>query len=951
VARPLDGPGVARRVAPFLAVAAAAMVMAVRAAAGEPEQVVGVGSMLAILSVSMVLPWRRMPTWTQAVPAFAGLVWVAQLQNDFGTASSGFTPLAVLPVVWLALHGTRRQMYTSVAGLGAALLVPLLLQGPSVTVDDWRRAVLWVLVGLVLGPTLHALVATARRGERAARTAASRLDGAFSALLDGAVILRALRDEHGTVDDFLIEYAKLPEDSPTRAEDLVDHRVSEFERAHPSGLLDRYLEVVATGAVRHWVQPDPRPGREGESYEVSAAPTTDGVAVVYRAVTDDRPHDRPHDRRRDLAVSAVELRSAFENAPAGMAVVTLDGMCIRANDALAQIVGVPRRDLVGGDLTARLTAPDRRRMVVQAERIRAGRAARSRVEVAVPREGDEILHASVRCSMVRDAEGTPSHYLLYVSDRGPQYRQEEVLRREKDFTTAVIETAGTPIVVLDDEARVARFNAAAQHLTGYGPEEVVGRYLWEVLFPPDRRPAVQLGFCDVTGRGVPLAHEEDWLTRDGRRRRIAWSNGFLTDEQGRRTHVVMTGIDVTDERAAKNLFASVIEAATATAIIGTDRDGVITVFNSGAERLLGWTAAELVGTATPLTLHDPAQIASAAADLAIDPGLPVLFAEVDAGGRPETRDWTWVRKDGSRRTVSMTVSVMRDTFGTRQGYLGVAEDVTQRRHAEGMVLSTLAKEREAAERLREIDRVKTDFVSSISHELRTPITSIVGYLEMLQDGVAGPLHEEQLELLQIVHRNSHRLLSLIEDLLTLSRIESGAFRLEVRRLDLREVAEAAREALAPIFANRDLNVEFRTGADPMDIDGDAGQLERVMMNLLTNAVKFTEDGGDITLSLTRDGDTVVLEVVDSGIGIPEAEQGHLFDKFFRSSTARQRAIQGTGLGLSIVQSIVQGHGGTVQLHSRPQVGTTVRVTLPCHAAEDVPPDRARSAAGLHEVVR
>jgi len=944
VARPLDGPGVLRKVAPFLALAATGMVMAIRSSADDPGRLVGVSTTLAILSVSMVLPWRRMPAWTQALPAFGGLVWVAQLRHDFGMASSGFSPLAILPVVWLALHGTRRQMYASVAGLGAVLLVPLSFQASSVTIGDWHRVLLWVLMGLLLGPAIHTLVAAARRGERAAREATSRLDGAFGALLDGFVILKARRDADGTVDDFALEYVKLPSDSPARAEDLLGRRVSEFERAHPSGLLERYLEVWATGTVQHWTQPDPRPGREGESYEIQAAPTTDGVAVVYRAVTDD------HRRRRELALSAAELRSAFEHAPAGMAVVTLDGVCLRANDALAQIVGAPLGELVGSDLTRRLMAPDRRRLVVAAERIRAGRVAHVRMEVAVPREGDDdTLYASVRCSVVRDAEGTASHYLVHVSDRGAQHRQEQVLRREKDFTTAVIETACTPIVVLDDEARVVRFNAAAQRLTGYGQDDVAGRHVWEVLFPPDRRPAVQLGYGDVTGRGVPLAHEEDWLTRDGRRRRIAWSNGYLTDDQGRRSHVVMTGIDVTVERAAENLFASVIEAATATAIIGTDLDGVITVFNSGAERLLGWSAADLIGTATPLAFHDPAQIASAAADLGIEPGLPVLFADLEAGGRPETRDWTWIRKDGCRRTVSMTVSVMRDTFGAPHGYLGVAEDVTQRRYAEDVVLSTLAKERQAAETLREVDRVKTDFVSSISHELRTPITSIVGYLEMLQDGVAGELHEDQLELLQIVHRNSHRLLSLIEDLLTLSRIESGAFRLEVRRFDLREVVEAAREALAPIFASRDLDVRFRTGSDPVDIDGDAGQLERVTMNLLTNAVKFTEDGGSITLSLTRDGGTAVLEVVDTGIGVPEEEQEHLFDMFFRSSTARRRAIQGTGLGLSIVQSIVQGHGGTVALQSRAQVGTTVRVTLPCHPAGPVPPVRA--AADLQEVAR
>jgi hypothetical protein len=155
----------------------------------------------------------------------------------------------------------------------------------------------------------------------------------------------------------------------------------------------------------------------------------------------------------------------------------------------------------------------------------------------------------------------------------------------------------------------------------------------------------------------------------------------------------------------------------------------------------------------------------------------------------------------------------------------------------------------------------------------------------------------------------------------------------VRELDVREVVVAAREALEPVLSSRSLDVRFDLGTEPADVLGDAGQLERVVMNLLTNAIKFTEDGGSIALEVTQDGGAVRLQVIDSGIGIPEAEQGHLFSRFFRSSTARQRAIQGTGLGLSIVQSIVEGHGGRVELQSRHQVGTTVTVVLPRHTPE------------------
>jgi signal transduction histidine kinase len=188
-------------------------------------------------------------------------------------------------------------------------------------------------------------------------------------------------------------------------------------------------------------------------------------------------------------------------------------------------------------------------------------------------------------------------------------------------------------------------------------------------------------------------------------------------------------------------------------------------------------------------------------------------------------------------------------------------------------------------------------------------------------------------MLQVVERNGRRLLSLIEDLLTVSRLDSERLTVLVVPVDVNRLVESAILAVEAAVAKKDLELVVAVDAGLPPVAGDVEQLERALMNLLANAVKFTPDGGRICVSARAAGPCVEIEVRDTGIGIPHEEQAHLFQRFFRASTARDGAVQGTGLGLSIVKSIVDGHHGEVVVQSSPGVGTTVRLALPvCGAA-------------------
>ncbi len=239
-----------------------------------------------------------------------------------------------------------------------------------------------------------------------------------------------------------------------------------------------------------------------------------------------------------------------------------------------------------------------------------------------------------------------------------------------------------------------------------------------------------------------------------------------------------------------------------------------------------------------------------------------------------------------------------------------------------------AQQSELVEQLRALDRTKTDFLSTVSHELRTPLTSISGYIELVRDQDAGPVTPEMDAMLAVVDRNTWRLKGLIEDLLTLSRIESGSFRMVSADVDVPDLLRTVTATVTPSAASSGIELECAPGPAGLTVHGDAGQLERMVLNLLTNAVKFTRTGGRVAVAARVEDDEVVVEVNDTGIGIPQAEQVQLFSRFFRATNAAHHAIQGTGLGLTIVRSIVEHHGGLVTLRSREGVGTTVTVRLP-----------------------
>lgn len=386
--------------------------------------------------------------------------------------------------------------------------------------------------------------------------------------------------------------------------------------------------------------------------------------------------------------------------------------------------------------------------------------------------------------------------------------------------------------------------------------------------------------------------------------------------------VLGVGIEIESGRQAeaeRDRLENVVNNTPGVAIIGTDPFGRITLFNPGAERLLGYSAEEVMGSHTH-AFHRPSDISRLAAELGVEDSLAEVALAISA---PEVGqvEIGFVRKDGEERRHLLTLSRIEDGRGRVVGYVSTSEDITERLAAENAL-------KEALERMREVDTVKDAFVSSVSHELRTPITSIVGYLELLKDGDFGKLNDSQVDAISRVAANSGRLLGLIDDLLTLSRVQEHGLGGAQQAFDLREVVQSGTGVVMPVLATRDLDITVDVPAEPVPLVGDKDMVERAVVNLVSNAVKFTPDGGRVEVRLRAGEGYALLRVSDSGIGIPLGEQANLFSRFFRSALAQQQAIPGSGLGLSITRGIVENHGGSIEVESAEGEGTTFHVRLP-----------------------
>lgn len=392
----------------------------------------------------------------------------------------------------------------------------------------------------------------------------------------------------------------------------------------------------------------------------------------------------------------------------------------------------------------------------------------------------------------------------------------------------------------------------------------------------------------------------------------------------------------------RDLYRLLIDQVRDYAIFALDPAGHVMSWNAGAERLKGYTAAEIVGK----------HFSTFYPQVDIDAGKPAWeLREASAVGQVEDEGWR-LRKDGTRFWANVLITAIRNEQGDLIGFTKVTRDLTERRAAEERAiddarrlaaqeaaraeaevraheLQSLAAELEVRRREAEAaNRTKGEFLAAMSHELRTPLNAIGGYAQLLELEVSGPINTEQREHLERIQRSQRHLLGIISDILNFSRIEAGQIVYEIEPVPVHEVLTAVVPMVQPQARTKQLTLRVEPCPPSLVARADRAKVEQILLNLLSNAVKFTSHGGEIALSCGGTEDTVWFAVRDNGIGIPAEQLESIFAPFMQVGRGLANPKEGTGLGLAISRDLAQAMDGDLTVESEEGVGSTFTVTLP-----------------------
>jgi PAS domain S-box-containing protein len=358
------------------------------------------------------------------------------------------------------------------------------------------------------------------------------------------------------------------------------------------------------------------------------------------------------------------------------------------------------------------------------------------------------------------------------------------------------------------------------------------------------------------------------------------------------------------------------------AILELDNEGRIVLLNRMAEQLFGYTRGELLGQTVDALV--PEALREAHTRHREQYLSQPVTRPMGSGLKLEAR-----RKDGSHFPVEISLSPVNPSTGSR--VTAIIRDVTDRRQMEDQLRVVQEKYIHELElRNREVEQanqLKTEFLSNMSHELRSPLHTVIGFSELLAEETEGPLNEKQKRFISHIHKDSLHLLDLINDLLDLSKIEAGRFELRQEAFHIGAVIEEGLSSVRPRATAK--SVEIRTDVSiPTPVFADRVRFKQILHNLLTNAIKFTPDGGKVWVEAAPRDRFAEVSVSDTGIGIPEDQRQSVFDKFYQVRTATAGVLEGTGLGLAITKRLVEQHGGRIWLKSETGNGSSFTFTIP-----------------------
>ncbi len=575
---------------------------------------------------------------------------------------------------------------------------------------------------------------------------------------------------------------------------------------------------------------------------------------------------------------------------------------------------------------------------------KASRGIEDIYELTYIRKDGSRFPAVVSVTALRDEQESIIGYLLIGTDNTARKQAEEALLKAGALQKAIFNSANFSSIATDAKGVIQIFNVGAERMLGYTALEVMNTITPADISDPRevivRAEELSLEFgTPITpgfealvfkaSRGIEDIYELTYIRKDGSRFPAVVSVTALRDDQNAIIGYLLIGTDNTARKQieaeqkqlsqrlrdhqfyTRSLFESNIDA-----IMTTDPFGIITDVNKQMEVLTGCTRDELIGAPFKNYFTDPER-AEASIKLVLSQK-KVTNYELTARAR-----------NGMETVVSFNATTFYDRDRKLQGVFAAARDVTERKRLD-QVLQEKNIELENAKAVAEkTNLAKSDFLANMSHELRTPLNSVIGFSEVLQDQLFGEINAKQQEYVNNILTSGRHLLSLINDILDLSKVESGKMELELSTFLLREIMESSLMMFREKVLKEHIDLRFELAPEAeISIIADQRKLKQILFNLLSNAVKFTPSGGIVDVRAVRKGNVIEISVTDTGIGIKEEDLSKLFHPFTQLESVYTKEYEGTGLGLALNRHLVELHGGRVWVESKIGLGSTFSFTIP-----------------------
>ncbi len=498
-------------------------------------------------------------------------------------------------------------------------------------------------------------------------------------------------------------------------------------------------------------------------------------------------------------------------------------------------------------------------------------------------------------------------------------------RAPKSFAERLVEESPDALMAVDPAGRILSWNRAAETMFGFDTSEAVGQPLTDLIVPRiERREAIR-ALAEMPQRRTYTA-EVTRCRKDGSLLVVVTSMRWV-ESPGGEPFIAASKTDITAlkhlevVRASEERFRSLLESAPDAMVI-VDSDGQIVLVNEQTERMFGYRRAELLGQPVELLMPERFRASHTRhrSGYMGDPHPRGMGIGLELFG---------LRKDGREFPIEISLSPLKNEQGAL--VLSAIRDITERKQLES--------------RMHEAYRMKSEFLANMSHELRTPLNAIIGFTELMHKERVGPVSPQHKEYLGDILSSSRHLLQLINDVLDLAKVEAGKMDFRFEQVDSAALAREVCDTLRGLASSKRLDVILDVDTDLGPVEVDPGRVRQILYNYLSNAIKFTPDGGRITIRIAGEGPALFrIDVEDTGVGIPEENRSKLFVPFEQLDSGAGKRYSGTGLGLALTKRIAEAHGGRVSVRSTPGVGSTFSVVLPRNrmlAADDV----AR-AAGL-----